>query len=376
MKLIFDSHLDLAWNAISWKRDITLPLGEMNQRDAQLTDHVARGRATVSLPEMRRSHVAVCLGTLMARTPHGTSRTIFRDMLDYPTQEIAYAAAQGQLAYYRVLQSKDEIALLHNAQQLDEHWQRWESAEQNQVKKLPIGIILATEGSDAIVDPEQAELWFAEGLRCASLVHYGRSAYAGGTGDDPDAPGLTPRGRDMLEQFEKLGIILDVTHLSDTSFFEAMDSYNGPVLASHQNCRALVPGGRQFSDEQIKLVIERGGILGIALDAWMLHPGWKSGDSLDDYTPRELVALQSAVDHVDHICHLAGNCDHVAIGSDLDGGFGTEQTPSGLDSIADLRKFQETMSTRGYGEEEIDAFYHGNWLRFFLQHLPNSWARG
>ena len=372
MKLLFDSHLDLAWNAISWKRDITLPLREMNAREAQLDDHVARGRATVSLPEMRCGRVAVCLGTVLARTPHGTTPAIFPGTLDFPSQEIAYAAAQGQRAYYRVLESEGEITMLRSAQELDTHWNRWEAADEGTMDELPIGLILAAEGSDPIIDPQQAESWFADGLRCASLVHYGRSAYAGGTGDDPGAPGLTPRGREMLKQFEKLGIILDVTHLSDKSFYEALDAYQGPVLASHQNCRALVPGGRQFSDEQIKLVIERGGILGVAMDAWMLYPDWKCGDKLADYTRREVVGLEAALDHVDHICQLAGNCDQMAIGTDLDGGFGTEQTPTGLDSIADLQKFDELLVARGYGEADINALFSGNWLRFFRKYLPST----
>ena len=372
MKLLFDSHLDLAWNAISWKRDLTLPLREMNAREAQLDDQVARGRATVSLPEMRRGRVAVCLGTVLARTPHGTTSTIFPGTLDYPRQEIAYAAAQGQLAYYRVLESQGEVAILRSAAELDAHWKRWEAADEATRDGLPIGIILAAEGSDPIVDNQQAQSWFVDGLRCASLVHYGRSAYAGGTGDDPAAPGLTPRGREMLKQFEKLGIILDLTHLSDKSFYEALDEYQGPVLASHQNCRALVPGDRQFSDAQIKRVLERGGILGVAMDAWMLYPGWKRGDTLAEYTRREVVGLEAALDHMDHICQLAGNCDQLAIGTALDGGFGTEQTPTGLDSIADLQKFDALLTARGYSEAEIQAFFSGNWLRFFRQHLPKT----
>jgi len=372
MTLLFDSHLDLAWNAISWKRDITLPLREMNARDAQFTDHVSRGHATVSLPEMRRGRVAVCLGTVLARTPQGTTPAIFPGTLDFPTQEIAYAAAQGQLAYYRVLESKGEVAMLRSAQELEAHWNRWEAADEAARDDLPIGLILAAEGSDPIVDPGQAESWFADGLRCASLVHYGRSAYAGGTGDDPDAPGLTPRGREMLKNFEKLGIILDVTHLSDKSFFEAMEVYQGPVLASHQNCRALVPGGRQFSDRQIQRVLDCGGMLGVAMDAWMLYPGWKKGSALADYTPREAVGMGAAADHIDHICQLAGNCDHIAVGTDLDGGFGTEQTPAGLDSIGDLQKLDAILAARGYSKAEISAIFHGNWLRFFRQHLPST----
>ena len=118
--------------------------------------------------------------------------------------------------------------------------------------QLPIGIILAMEGSDAICEPEQAERWYDAGLRCASLVHYGSSRYASGTGDDGP---LTASGRQLLDQFARLGIILDTTHLCDQSYFQALDHFAGPVLASHQNCRALVPGERQFSDEQLRRLV-------------------------------------------------------------------------------------------------------------------------
>ena len=171
----------------------------------------------------------------------------------------------------------------------------------------------------------------------------------------------------MLQQFSRLGMILDVTHLCDESFFEAMEAFAGPILASHQNCRSLVPGDRQFSDEQIRLVIERGGILGAAADAWMLDKNWRRSDALLEPIT---VCLEDIADHIDHVCQLAGNCLHAAIGSDLDGGFGTEQTPRDLASIADLQGISEILRRRGYRESDVDAVFHGNWLRFFRQHLP------
>jgi membrane dipeptidase len=165
--------------------------------------------------------------------------------------------------------------------------------------------------------------------------------------------------------FEKLGMILDATHLADKSFSQALDLFGGPVLASHNNCRALVPHQRQFSDEQIRRLIDRGAVIGTALDAWMLAPGWVKGE-----TSRAVVGLEAVADHIDHICQLAGNARHAAIGSDLDGGFGTEQTPSGLDRISDLQKLDAMLASRGYSSVAIDDVFHGNWLRFFRQHLP------
>ena len=136
------------------------------------------------------------------------------------------------------------------------------------------------------------------------------------------------------------------------------------MLASHNNCRALVPNQRQFTDEQITALIERDGIVGAALDAWMLYPGWVRGE-----TSPQVLSLAAVADHIDHVCQLAGNSSHAAIGSDLDGGYGTEQTPHDLNTIADLQKLSELLANRGYSEADIAAIFHGNWLRFFTNLL-------
>jgi len=361
MKLIFDTHLDLALNALGWGRDLTQGVSEINRREAGMTGK-GRGLATTSLPEMRRAGVAVCLATVLARArpevspPEGPGRV----SIDYPNQQIAYAAAQGQLAYYRLLEQQGELRLIHTSGDLDAHWHQWQHGDP---ARLPIGIILAMEGADPIVEPAQAEEWFDDGLRSASLAHYGKSRYAVGTGESGP---LSQHGVELLGQFQRLGMILDVTHLSEPGFSQALDLFDGPVMASHNNCRALVPGDRQFSDDQIKRLVGRDAVIGVALDAWMLYPGWEIGK-----TSPEVVGLDAVADHVDHICQAAGNSRHVGIGSDLDGGYGTEQTPRDLKTIADLQKLAQILSARGYADHHIDAVFHANWLRFFRQHLPN-----
>jgi membrane dipeptidase len=360
MRRIFDGHLDLSWNAMSWGRDITLDLDELNRSEQGLVDHPARGRATTTLPEMRRGGIAACQATLLcrsnprARKPEGHPRI----SLDYANQEIASATARGQLAYYERLERRGELRMIRTAGELDAHWRSWEDDD----PRSPIGYILAMEGADPIVEPDQAEDWWNLGLRSVNLAHYGASRYAVGTGFDGP---LTDAGVALLKEFDRLGMILDATHLSDTSFFQALDLFGGPVLASHNNCRALVDDGRQFSDEQIKLLIERGAVIGAAFDAWMLAPGWIRG-----VTDRSVVKIDAAADHIDHICQLSGNVRHAAIGSDLDGGFGTEQTPTGMDRISDLQKLDAILSRRGYSGADLDDIFHGNWLRFFREHLP------
>jgi membrane dipeptidase len=215
------------------------------------------------------------------------------------------------------------------------------------------------EGADPIISPDQVPQWFAAGLRVVSLVHYGVSRYAHGTG----APGgLTPLGKPMLQAMEAAGMILDVTHLADESFFQALDIFHGRILGSHNNCRALVPGDRQFTDEQIRLIVERGGVIGAAFDNWMLYPGYEK-----QQTPRELITIADVVNHVDHVCQIAGNARHAAIGTDLDGGYGIEQSPNDLDTIADLQKIPNLLRQRGYSEANVQNVMHGNWLRFFRE---------
>lgn len=359
MRPIIDSHLDLSWSALSWNRDLTLPLEEIRRRERHMTDDDARGNATVSLPELRRANVLVCLATLLVRAkPEVVPPVGKRIDLDYASLDHAHAIAMGQLAYYHELQRRGELRMLSTRSALRAFWdeQRARSAAGR-----PVGAILAMEGADPITSPAQVEHWWALGLRSVMLAHYGKSHYAVGTGD---AGPLTTAGVEILKEFERVGMILDLTHTSDPSFFEALERFRGPVMASHNNCRALVPGDRQFSDEQIRLLAERGAVIGVVCDQWMLAPGYRPGSS-----PR-IASLTALADQIDHICQLTGSVRHAAIGSDLDGGFGTEQSPSDLETITDLHKLDPILRGRGYSDADLDAIFFDNWLQFFLRHLP------
>ena len=357
---ILDSHLDLAWSALSFNRDLTLEVDQIRAAEAHMTDHKSRGHNTLSLPELRKAGISTCVATLLARGgPDQKPQTAYsRTDLDHATPSHAYAAAHAQLAYYRLLESQGHLRFIRTREDLAAHW----SAARNDPARTPLGIILSMEGTDPIVTPDQADEWFAAGLRAAGIAHYGRSQHAYGTA--VSGP-LSAAGIELLRKFEDLGIILDVTHLCDHSMEQALDLYDGPILASHHNCRALVPGDRQLTDEQIKTLISRGAVIGTALDAWMLYPDWIRGQ-----TKPEVVGLEAVADHIDHICQLAGNTDHAAIGSDLDGGFGFEQTPRDLRTISDLQKLDGTLKARGYSDTDIDKVFHGNWLRFFSSALP------
>ncbi|WP_437206912.1 dipeptidase [Planctomicrobium sp. SH664] len=356
---IIDAHLDLSWSALQWNRDLTLSVDQVRSAEAHMTDHRARGRNTVTLPELRRARVRLCLGTVLVRSkpevcpPAGFNR---RD-LDFRNQHIAASVGRGQVQYYQLLEELGEIVMIRTREDLQSFWEQ-------KTADGPIGLILAMEGADPILTPQHAREWWDLGLRCVGLSHYAQGPYAMGTG--AQGP-VTPVGRELLREFQKLGMIVDLTHCAEPGFFEIVDHYEGPVLASHNMCRKLVPGDRQFSDEQIHRLIQRNAVIGMAFDAWMLSPGWVIHKS----HPSE-VSIEAAADHIDHICQLAGNTQHVGIGSDLDGGFGTEQTPGDLDTIADLQKLTGILSRRGYSQPDIEAIFFGNFLRLFSLALPQG----
>jgi len=352
--LVGDAHLDLAMNAVLWNRDLALSAHETRQleRDAGMTDK-GRAAGTVGLPDLRAGEIGLVFATVIARKNHGQNARI-----DFRTHEIAYAQAQGQLAYYRELERQGIVRVIRTVSDLA----AWQTGWNADPSTAPFGFVLLMEGADPIVAPEQARLWWEDGLRAIGLAHYGPSAYAFGTGSSGP---LTAWGRELLAAMDEVGMILDVSHLTDESFHEALDRFAGPVLASHSNCRALVPGDRQLDDAMISRMIERDGVIGAVMDAWMLEPGWVRG-----VTTNERVSLANVVDQIDHVCQLAGTSRHAAIGTDLDGGYGIEQTPRDLDTIADVQKIPDLLRQRGYGETDIATIMYGNWLRLLERSLP------
>ena len=350
--LVFDGHLDLAMNAIEWNRDLTRPIDEIRERECDRTDKPDRGRGTVSLPEMRRGGVGLCVATQIARfvAPGGA-------LEGWHSPEQAWAMTQAQLAWYRAMEERAELVQIRDRDGLDAQLRRLAEQRTN----APVGYILSLEGADSIVTLAHVERAYAQGLRAIGPAHYGPGVYAQGT----DASGgIGAPGRELLREMDRLGIILDATHLCDDSFREALDVFRGPVWASHSNCRALVPHNRQFSDDQIRELVQRGAVIGAAFDAWMLVPDWVRGVT----TPESAgVTIETVIDHIDHVCQIAGNARHSGIGTDLDGAFGREQCPADLQTIADLSHLPARLAARGYSEEDVELIAHGNFVRFLRQ---------
>ena len=260
MKTIIDGHLDLSWNALSHGiADITTSSWICLKTKASggwtITHAAPCLCAPTSLPEMRRwwhrglpgdpvgaGQIRVC-GFMAAPASLGSTS---------PTRRSLRRSRKGSSLITSCSSDRGHLRMIRTASDLDAHWSNW--AINSASTPGPIGYILAMEGADPIVDVGHAATWWELGLRSVNLVHYGKSRYAVGTGDDGP---LTPDGIELLKEFAALGMILDVTHLSDTSFSQAADRFDGPVPASHNNCRALVSHQRQFSDEQIKRLIDQ-----------------------------------------------------------------------------------------------------------------------
>ncbi|QEC74477.1 dipeptidase [Mucilaginibacter ginsenosidivorax] len=354
---VIDAHLDLSMNALEWNRDLTRPLAELNQREVGLTDKPDRAKAVVTLPELRKGNIGLVVATQIGRYVAPGN-----PLPGWHSPEQAWAQTQGQVAWYKAMEDAGQMVQVNNLESLEKHLTYWNDGQSTETKA--VGYILSLEGADSIVTVQHLERAHKYGLRAVGPAHYGPGRYAQGT----DATGyMGPKGHELLKEMERLNIILDATHLCDDSFWEALDHFNGHVWASHNNCRALVNHNRQYSDEMIKALVDRGAVIGAALDAWMMVPGWVRGVS----TPKGMNCnMEVMVDHIDHICQVAGNALHVGMGTDLDGAFGREQCPYDLETIADLQKVPDLLKKRGYTDVDIENMMHGNWLRF----LRKAWG--
>ncbi len=380
-----DLHLDLSMNALEWNRDLRLPVSDINMREAGRKDLPGRGGAMVSLPQLRAGGTGLVVATQIARyVAPGNS------LPGWHSPEQAWAHTQGQLAWYRAMEDAGEMIQIRDLEGLEQHVAAWKQQTTIGLKTndsrlttqddrlttndsrlttadsrlLPVGYILSLEGADSLINLSYLEKAVEYGLKAIGPAHYGPGRYANGT----DASGrMGQAGIDLLRAMDAHGLILDTTHLCDDAFWQALDHFNGPVWASHQNCRALVPHNRQFDDAQLKALIGRNAIIGAPMDAWMIVPGWKRGES----DPRQMqCGLEALINHIDHICQLAGSSRHVCIGSDLDGGFGREQAPYDMETIADLAKIPALLAARGYAPADIEGIMHGNALRF----LRAAWS--
>jgi membrane dipeptidase len=348
---IVDSHLDLAYNAIVKGRDPRLGVAQIRANEQPPGKDIA----TVALPEMRRAGVGLIFGTLFV-SPSTTPFEREPNELTYSTPDQAHQMALQQVDYYRrLIDEEEDLRLVTNKAQLDEVVQSHKTGA-----NPLLGIVLLMEGADCIREPAEAELWYERGVRLIGPA-WDDTRYCAGAWRD-SKQGLSKDGYALLEVMAGLGMILDLTHMSEVATFQALDAYEGAVVATHANARAIVPTERQLNDRQIRLIGERDGMIGAVLANFFLMPGYVRGR-------KESVPVSQLAAHIDHVCQVIGDARHAGIGSDLDGGFGQRDIPDPMDSIADLPLIAAGLREQGYGNDDVAGIMGLNWVNF----LRRTW---
>ncbi len=354
MKIV-DGHEDIAWNGLALGRDVLRSAWETRRIEIETENPLRNGQCMLGLPEWLEGGVALVLGSLFATPARRAMGSWDREV--YADAEEAHLRYAAQLDYYhRLADRSSQITVVGSWEDVERVLSSWEGDTPQ------VGILPSMEGADGIRRPSEVEWWYRRGVRIVGLAWAAGSRYAGGN----SAPGpLTGEGRDLLAAMAEVGMILDLSHLSDESFWEAVDRYEGPVIATHANPRALVPGRRQLSDQMIRAIAERGGVIGVVLFNAFLKHGWHSSDG------KEEVTLQHVVAAIDHICQVVGDAAHVGIGSDFDGGFGGESVPAGVETVADLPQIAISLREFGYTDLDIEAILGENWLHLFHTSLQS-----
>lgn len=361
MPLIIDAHADIAYNMLEYKRDYTRSLNETRQLEANTFIIKENGDSLISWHEYQRGQVGLIFATLFAppirfRT-HENEKQVYKNFDEahklYKTQLDVYQRMTDSMPdKFRIIASKPDLNLL-----LD-HWA-------SPTPEHPVGMVILMEGGEAIRNLSELEEWHKLGVRLIGPAWVG-TRYCGGWKE----PGpLTDDGRKLLSAMADFNFVLDLSHMDERAAIEALDIYEGSIVGTHANCATLMPNSntnRHFTDRIIEGIIEHDGVIGIVPFNTYLKSGW----SRDKKHARQEVPLQTVVNHIDHICQIAGNSKHVGIGSDFDGGFGLQSVPPEIESVADLQKLAPLLSARGYNQTDIENILGNNWLTRLKRDLP------
>lgn len=353
--IVVDAHEDLAYNAQRFGRDYRHSVAETRRREAG-GDH-PNGVATVGLPDSLLGRVALVFATIFVMPEK--SGISLPGSPSYKTAQEAYRLAQPQMDYYkRITDESDKVRMVRTQAELNSVLATWEPG--TEMEDHVQGLVLLMENADPIVEPKQFEEWYERGVRLVGPAWSG-TRYCGGTG----MPGpLTNLGRELLEVMASFNAILDLSHMAEESYLEAVDRYEGVIIASHSNPRRFRNTDRHLSDDMIKKLADRDGVMGIVIYNNFLSDDWRKGN------PRSDVPFSIVLDAIDTVCQLTGSAAHVGIGTDFDGGFGVENIPEGMDTVSDLLRIGDGLRARGYAEADIEAILGGNMLRKLRQSLP------
>lgn len=347
---IIDGHLDLAYNACTLGRDVRRPVAEIRRQDMQDPPPGNPGTCLVSIPALREGKIAV-IGSSIFVAP--ARKRDPQDAATYHNAEEAHALGVEQLDFYRRLADEDDrVTLIKTRADLEQVFTSLETEHPQ------VGLFIVMEGADPIRTPGELRWWIERGLRGVGLTWAAGTRYAGGN----SVPGpLTDAGTELLQAMADVNLLLDLSHLWEEAAYAALDQYPGPIVATHANPRAFLDSPRHLSDTLIQRLAARGGLMGILPCNRMLDGTWSRGD------PR--LPLTKVVEAIDYVCQLVGSAKHVGIGSDLDGGFGRESVPAGIETIADLKKIAPLLADRGYADDDIERIFYRNWSQILQQAL-------
>jgi membrane dipeptidase len=362
LPLIVDAHEDLAYNILNFGRDYTLSAHETRRLESENDSTAPRhnGETLLGWPDYQRGRVAIIFSTLFV-TPI-RRRLGEWDQQFYADDSQAHRLYRAQLDTYSRLADNHpgHFRLVTSRAAVETLLAHWEDPS---LESHPVGLVPLMEGAEGVRTPSELNDWWEWGVRIIGPAWAG-TRFCGGTRD----PGpLTDDGRVLLKVMADIGFTLDLSHMDVLSARQSLDLYPGPIIASHANSAALVPGyngNRLLGDDVIRGMLERDGIIGVVPFCSFLDFEWKSGDQ------RENITLETLAVHVDRICQMAGDARHVGLGSDFDGGFGLSAAPAGVDTIADLQKLGPVLAAKGYNDEQIAAVLGKNWLRHLQTYLP------
>jgi membrane dipeptidase len=332
----FDAHLDLAYMSVLG-RDMLAPPASAGGPDLP---------GSVTLRSLREGGVTACLGTVF--TELGADHAA-----GYVAGDAAGAHRAGlrQIEVYQGWEQSGEVELMLSGSSQEPPRSGWP------LRTPDIGILI--EGADPISGPDELSWWLEQGVVAVGLAWAKGSRYSGG---NTQQEGLTDLGRELIAEMDRLDVVHDVSHLSDRAFGELMERATGAVMASHSNCRGLIdepgqtPNQRHLTDEQIRTIAARGGMIGLNLYSPFLIRGGKRD---------RRATIAEAVDHIEHVCILVGHQRCVGLGSDMDGGFSAANLPEGINLPQDLWMLAEALGQRGWGDSDIQTFAWGNWARFW-----------
>jgi len=354
---IVDAHQDIAYNHVCFGRDYRRAVYQTRRLEAQ-NGIVTPGSATLGLPDAILGRVAIVFATLFV-SPRGVWQPKWDEPV-YSDAREAYRHALRQIDYYhRLVDESDRLMLLQTQADLDAVLETWD--DESDITQHKQGLAILMEGADPIIEPKQFEEWYERGVRIVGLA-WSQTRYSAGTGD----PGrLTSLGHELLDVLADFNAVLDLSHSAEEAFLEALDRYDGPIIASHSNPRKFCDSDRHLSDDMIRRLAERDGVMGIVMYNRFLDPRWAPGNS------KTTVPTLTVVDAIDYVCQLLGSAAHVGLGSDFDGGFGAESIPAGFDTVTNLWSLGALLRERGYQEADIAAILGGNMLRKLRESLPD-----